>query len=107
MTTTSDGRTVPYIVRREMGTINRAVYSIAILHEPGTPLPSPWMKGTWNGKLVYTFGGGVAAGAALLEPHVLRVIQSQAMPPFRDVEIVYAHHGEHAGVIGAAALLLS
>lgn len=63
MTTTTEGRTVPYIVRREMGTINRAVYSIAFLHEPGTPLPSPWTTGaTWNGRLVYTFGGGVAAG---------------------------------------------
>lgn len=63
MTTTLDGKTVPYIVRREMGTINRAVYSIAFLHEPGTPLPSPWTTGaTWNGRLVYTFGGGVAAG---------------------------------------------
>ena len=39
MTTTLDGKTVPYIVRREMGTINRAVYAIAFLHEPGTPLP--------------------------------------------------------------------
>ena len=38
-TTTTEGKTVPYIVRREMGTINRAVYSIAFLHEPGTPLP--------------------------------------------------------------------
>ena len=63
MTTTTEGKTVPYIVRREMGTINRAVYSIAFLHEPGTPLPSPWTTGaTWNGRLVYTFGGGVAAG---------------------------------------------
>ncbi len=62
MTTTTEGKTVPYIVRREMGTINRAVYSIAFLHEPGTPLPSPWAAGTWNGRLVYTFGGGVAAG---------------------------------------------
>ncbi len=62
MTTTTEGKTVPYIVRREMGTINRAVYSIALLHEPGTPLPSPWATGTWNGRLVYTFGGGVAAG---------------------------------------------
>src|SRR5258705_2066635 len=49
MTTTTEGRTVPYIVRREMGTINRAVYSIAFLHEPGTPLPSPWTTGaTWK-----------------------------------------------------------
>ena len=62
MTTTTEGKTVPYIVRREMGTINRAVYSIAFLHEPGTPMPSPWVAGTWNGRLVYTFGGGVAAG---------------------------------------------
>ncbi len=63
MTTTTEGKTVPYIVRREMGTINRAIYSIAFLHEPGTPLPSPWTTpGAWNGRLVYTFGGGVAAG---------------------------------------------
>jgi uncharacterized tannase-like protein DUF6351 len=63
MTTTTEGKTVPYIVRREMGTINRAIYSIAFLHEPGTPLPSPWATGSaWNGRLVYTFGGGVAWG---------------------------------------------
>ena len=63
MTTTTESKTVPYIVRREMGTINRAIYSIAFLHEPGTPLPSPWTTGAaWNGRLVYTFGGGVAWG---------------------------------------------
>jgi hypothetical protein len=61
-TTTTDGRTVPYIVRREMGTINRAVYVIAFLHEPGTPLPDPWTSGTWNGRLLYSFGGGCRAG---------------------------------------------
>ena len=62
-TTTSDGRTVPYIVRREMGTINRAVYVIAFLHEPGTPLPDPWTASAgWNGRLLYSFGGGCRAG---------------------------------------------
>lgn len=62
-TTTSDGRTVPYIVRREMGTINRAVYVIAFLHEPGTPLPDPWTPTPgWNGRLIYSFGGGCRAG---------------------------------------------
>ena len=63
-TTTLDGKTVPYIVRREMGTINRAVYVIAVLHEPGTPLPDPWRAGssTWNGRLVYSFGAGCQAG---------------------------------------------
>jgi hypothetical protein len=63
MTTTSDGRTVPYIVRREMGTVNRAVYVIAFLHEPGQPLPDPWTStSAWNGRLIYSFGGGCRAG---------------------------------------------
>jgi hypothetical protein len=46
-----------------MGTINRAVYLIAFLHEPGHPLPNPWtgIPG-WNGKLIYSFGGGCQAG---------------------------------------------
>ena len=63
-TTTLDGKTVPYIVRREMGTINRAVYAIAFLHEPGTPLPDPWNPGgsSWNGRLIYSFGAGCQAG---------------------------------------------
>jgi hypothetical protein len=63
-TTTLDGKTVPYIIRREMGTINRAVYLIAFLHEPGTPLPDPWSPGgsTWNGRLIFSFGAGCQAG---------------------------------------------
>jgi hypothetical protein len=62
-TATRDGKTVDYIVRRERGTINRAIYEIAFLHVPGQPLPDPW-NGTpgWNGRLVYSFGGGCAAG---------------------------------------------
>src|SRR5688500_16531054 len=46
-TTTSDGKTVPYIVRVDSGTINRAIYQIAILDEPGA----------WNRKFVVSFGG--------------------------------------------------
>lgn len=63
MTTTLDGKTVPYIVRREMGTINRAIDAIAFLHEPGAPLPDPWNSATssWNGRLIYTFGAGCRA----------------------------------------------
>jgi hypothetical protein len=62
-TTTSEGTVVPYIVRREMGTVNRAVYVIAFLHEPGKPLPDPWTRTPgWNGRLVYSYGGGVRAG---------------------------------------------
>ena len=34
-TTTLDGKTVPYVVRRERGTINRFIYAISILSPPG------------------------------------------------------------------------
>ena len=38
-TTTTQGKTVPYIVRVETGTINRAIYQTAILHDPMTEAP--------------------------------------------------------------------
>jgi hypothetical protein len=61
-TTLMDGRTVDYIVRRERGTIDRFIYSFAMLvpgrdaegAEPDTSL--------WNKRLIYTFDGGVAIG---------------------------------------------
>jgi hypothetical protein len=62
-TTTSDGATVPYIVRIERGTINRGVYEIAMLHQPGSAEPTPYAASPgWNGKLAYTFGGGCGVG---------------------------------------------
>lgn len=63
-TVMTDGRTVKYIVRRERGVINRAVYEIQFLHDPEQPLPTPWsgFSEGWNGRLVYTFGGGCGAG---------------------------------------------
>jgi hypothetical protein len=45
-TTTSEGTTVPYIVRVESGTINRAIYRIAMLDSG------------WNRRLMFSFGGG-------------------------------------------------
>ncbi|MGW4059346.1 DUF6351 family protein [Amycolatopsis sp. NPDC004747] len=59
-TATVNGHAVPYVVRVERGTIDRAVYEIAALHD-GTPSPVAPDAG-WNGKLVYTFGGGCNAG---------------------------------------------
>jgi hypothetical protein len=56
-TTTTDGRSVPYIVRVEAGTINRGIYRIAILDNPAQAPTGPWKPGPgWNGKLVVTFG---------------------------------------------------
>jgi hypothetical protein len=57
-TNTSDGKSVPYIVRVESGTINRAIYRIAILDDPA-PGNAPWTPGPgWNRRVIYSFGGG-------------------------------------------------
>lgn len=63
-TTTLTSAEVPYIVRIETGTVNRAVYQIAILHDPTTDTePGPWTPPAgWNGRLIYTFGGGCVNG---------------------------------------------
>ncbi len=60
-----DAGQVPYIVRVETGTVNRAIYEIAMLHNPadGTTFLDPWNKSSsWNEKLVYTHGGGCRGG---------------------------------------------
>lgn len=84
-TTTNDGKTVPYIVRVESGTINRSIYRIAILDDPSNNLaaaPPPHGRAFttlvklvpnpadptappqrtpgpgWNRKLAVSFGGG-------------------------------------------------
>ncbi|KAA9166289.1 hypothetical protein FPZ12_001600 [Amycolatopsis acidicola] len=59
-TATVNGRQVPYIVRVERGTIDRAVYEIAALYDGA---PSPFAPDrSWNSRLVYTFGGGCNSG---------------------------------------------
>jgi hypothetical protein len=46
-TTTTDGRTVPYVVRVDSGVINRAIYQFAVLDD---------LAG-WNRRVVVSFGG--------------------------------------------------
>jgi hypothetical protein len=59
-TTTYDGKTVPYIVRVDSGTINRSIYRIAILDDPNPDTAAAqWTPGPgWNRKLAVSFGGG-------------------------------------------------
>ena len=62
--TTTQGKTVPYVIRMETGTVNRAIYQTTVLHDPLTqPAPS-WHTppAHWNGRLIYTFGGGCIGG---------------------------------------------
>ena len=62
-TTLADGRTVDFIVRREIGSINRFLYSIAMLAPaPGADNAQQNDTSLWNGKLLYWFQGGVAIG---------------------------------------------
>ncbi len=62
--TTSGGATVPYIVRIETGTINRAIYEIAVVHNPASePAPDFGRRPVgWNQRLIFTFGGGCMNG---------------------------------------------
>jgi hypothetical protein len=57
MSTTPAG--VDFVIRWERGTINRFVYSIAVLDPEAT---GPAALPHWNRKLIYYFGGGVAIG---------------------------------------------
>ena len=60
-TTLADGRTVDFVIRREIGSINRFLYSFAMLAPRGESSSAPNL-GLWNRKLLYWFQGGVAIG---------------------------------------------
>ena len=59
-----NGKLVNFVVRVERGTINRFLYSIAMLAPYSESLASPQTldNSAWNGKLVYKFSGGVGLG---------------------------------------------
>jgi Tannase-like family of unknown function (DUF6351) len=63
-TTTNEGKTVPFIIRLETGSLNRAIYQTSMLHDPlKEPAPDLFRKSSaWNGRLVYSFGGGCTNG---------------------------------------------
>lgn len=62
-TTLPGGQSRPFIIRIETGVINRAIYEIAVLHDPADPTPDPWtVNPGWNGRLIYRFGGGCRSG---------------------------------------------
>ena len=77
--TLPDGRTVDFVVRREIGTINRFLYSFAMLAPAGENPDAPDLS-LWNGRLLYWFQGGVAIGhsqgtvhGGSLNPDILRL----------------------------------
>jgi hypothetical protein len=62
MTTIRDGRTVPFVVRWERGTLDRFVYSVAMLAPVGEADPRAPDDSLWNRRLVFSFDGGVGIG---------------------------------------------
>ena len=61
-TTLLDGRTVDYVVRRERGTINRFIYSFAMLAPFGEDPDADPDTSLWNKRAIFTFDGGVQIG---------------------------------------------
>ncbi len=61
-TTLLDGRSVDYVVRRERGTINRFIYSFAMLAPFGESPNNDPDTSLWNKRAIYTFDGGVQIG---------------------------------------------
>jgi hypothetical protein len=53
-----EGSQVPFVVRTERGTINRAVYTVTALDPAPDPTGATVDRSAWNGRLVYRFGGG-------------------------------------------------
>ncbi|OJF89784.1 ROK family protein [Pararhizobium antarcticum] len=51
-------------------------------------------------------GGGIAHGFDLLHETIISTVRDRAMPAYRDVPIVAAQLGRHAGLVGAASLIL-
>jgi hypothetical protein len=58
-TTTTEGATVPFIVRVETSTINRSIVRIAVLDDPKTD--KVWNGAAWNQRIVFRVGESTAA----------------------------------------------
>jgi uncharacterized tannase-like protein DUF6351 len=57
-----DGEEVPFVLRDEVGVLNRAVYQITMLEPHPDPAdPAQVDTSAWNDRLVYRFGGGCGA----------------------------------------------
>lgn len=61
-TTTTDGAEAPLIVRMERGTIDRFIYSIAMLVPRTESDPNQPDLSLWNRRLLFSLQGGVAIG---------------------------------------------
>ena len=75
-TTTLDGKTVDFIVRWERGTLNRFIYSIAVLSPTAADVPD---LSAWNRRLIYYFQGGVGVGHYQGNPNRQRMLYEHGL----------------------------
>ena len=63
-TTTDAGKTVPFVVRVETGTMNRGIYQSLVLHDPTKDAaPTPFTPpAAWNRRLIAVHGVGCPSG---------------------------------------------
>jgi hypothetical protein len=105
-TTTDQGRTVPYIVRQETGTLNRTIYRITVLFDPAKPW-SPWApQAAWNGKALYLFGAG--AGLQYTQGNIAATFDDNGLSRgFATAAAVMTNHGTNANAkLNAEAMMM-
>jgi hypothetical protein len=108
-TITNDGKTVPYIVRVDSGTINRSIYRIAVLDDP-KPESGQWIPGAgWNRKLAVSFGGGAGTqynqGTNQATAALNHLYLSRGFAFLISTELVNQQHG-NAVLQGEALMML-
>jgi hypothetical protein len=57
-TTSVGGNDVPFVIRTEVGVIDRGIYYIWVLDPDAGDAAAPFRPAGWNRRLVYRFGGG-------------------------------------------------
>lgn len=107
---TVEGRQVPFIVRVESGTINRGIYRIAILDNPGTAAASGWKPGPgWNHRLIISFGAGGGAnynqGRSMPQTVLNAAYLSRGFAHMSSTQLVMSQHANDA-LAGEATMML-
>ncbi|MDZ4759820.1 MAG: DUF6351 family protein [Alphaproteobacteria bacterium] len=95
MTTTIEGKTLPYIVRVESGVLNRSIYRVATLDDPASDAFG--VDEGWNKRLAVTFGGGAGTqynqGTNLVTSALNDLYLSRGFAFMNSTELVNQQHG--------------
>lgn len=104
-TTTDEGLEVPYVVRLETGTIDRGINQLAVLADPDAPWTPLAPQPSWNGKLVYVFGGGTGPEHTQALPGGV-LIDSALSRGFMVASSSLSVHGQNANDTVAAEVVM-